>query len=183
MSANTPGCWRDVALWVSLHFRAFGLRWAHMCALVITWMWCFFSVYGMGKHGWMGTPIFVNMVMAFFVLGILAVQGAEDRPPSKICIILLSCLCMTTTIQSVHKLSRALLTPDVQHIIRAAIPCATCVEFVTMMYIHHKIRPIGVWTIMRIGSLLAAIIPLAGIAGLRLIVGVSASYPPGDIPF
>ena len=49
------------------------------------------------------------MVNLSFFLGILAVQGIEDGPPKKIPILLLSCLCMTTTLQSALKLRNAVL--------------------------------------------------------------------------
>ena len=180
MSAHSPG-WREAAVRNSVHFRAFGLRWAHVYVLGISWLWCFFSVYGLGKHAWMGTPFFVNMVNLSFFLGILAVQGAEDGPPKKIPILLLSCLCMTTSLQSCHKLSRAMLMPDAQHIIRAAIPCLTCLEFVSVLYVWH-IRPLGIWSLLRAAAILAALIPLLGCVGLRILVGEEALYPPGDIP-
>ena len=177
---QSPG-WREVAVRNSVHFRAFGLRWAHVYVLGISWLWCFFSVYGLGKHAWMGTPIFVNMVNLSFILGILAVQGAEDGPPKKIPILLLSCLCMTTALQSCHKLSRALLMLDAQHIIRAAIPCLTFFEFISLLYVYH-VRPIGIWSLVRVGAFLASVIPLLGCVGLSTLVGESALYPPGDIP-
>ena len=173
--------WREVVVRKSVHFRAFGLRWAHVYVLGISWLWCFFSVYGMGAHSWMGAPIFVNMVNLSFVFGILIVQGAEDGPPKKIPILLLACLCMTTAIQSCHKLSRALLKPNTHHIIRAAIPCLTTAVFVSLLYVYH-IRPTGIWSLLRVGGFLAALIPLVGNALLFVLVGEGATYPPGDLP-
>ena len=173
--------WREVVARKSVNFRAFGLRWAHVYVLGISWLWCFFSVYGMGAHAWMGAPIFVNMVNLSFLFGILIVQGAEDALPKKIPILLLSCLCMTTAIQSCHKLSRALLKPNTQHVIRAAIPCLTTALFVSLLYVYH-IRPTGIWSLLRVGGFLAAVIPLVGNALLFTLVGEGASYPPGDLP-
>ena len=178
----------------SVMLRAMALKWSRRSfavLLVPTWLCftCFTPPPDTASSG-LASEVFAPVLFGILTLGfvcsgIAAVpKGSPDGQLEPKHVVKIGSLCCASiTLQSVHKISVAHARGwDMEGAIRAAIPGASLLLIYAASAAVYT-RRLTPWAAYRVTIITAGVEAIVGCIALRLVVGPSATYPPGNICF